>query len=200
LETLKLDTANDSQVAQVGEQARKLLGDKGLNLLVNNAGMLDESKSKLEDLTSQIFLTHYHTNSVAPLMITKELLPCLKKAAAQSSHGGAKVINISSDSGSFEGFRVDPAVASVSGLGQSYQYRSSKAALNMITNCMAGDLARSGIVVLPLHPGWVRNRMGTDKGMISETESVSGMLKVIAKADIKDTGKFYDYKGEKVPW
>ena len=60
------------------------------------------------------------------------------------------MVNVSSDAGSF---------AMVGG-GCSYAYPASKAALNMMTRCMSGDLKTAGVIVAAVHPGFVRTDMG----------------------------------------
>lgn len=75
-----------------------------------------------------------------------------------------------------------------------------QAALNMASKSLAIDLAQDNILVMPLHPGWVRTRMGGPQGMIDEKESVAGMLKVMRRLTGADVGEFYDYKGDKIPW
>src|SRR3546814_15198564 len=67
------------------------------------------------------------------------------------------VINISSRMGS-----IDENTS-----GGDYIYRSSKAALNMVTKSLAIDLAGRGITVNSFHPGWVRSeerRVGNECG------------------------------------
>lgn len=70
----------------------------------------------------------------------------------------------------------------------------------MGSKCLALDLAKDNILVMPIHPGWVRTRMGGPQGMIDEQESISGMLKVMRRLTNVDIGEFYDYKGDKIPW
>ena len=83
-------------------------------------------------------------------------------------------------------------------LGESYAI--SKAAQNMATRLLANALRERGIVVLALHPGWVQTEMGGDGAQIDVTTAVTGLLKVIDGAGLEDSGRFFDYTGQPLPW
>jgi hypothetical protein len=51
-----------------------------------------------------------------------------------------------------------------------------------------------------LHPGWVKTDMGGPNALISTEQSVTGMLKVIAKLQPEDSGIFRNYEGTPLPW
>jgi NAD(P)-dependent dehydrogenase (short-subunit alcohol dehydrogenase family) len=84
--------------------------------------------------------------------------------------------------------------------GGSYMYRSSKAAVNMVVKTLAIDLKRSGAIAVVFHPGWVKTDMGGPKALISVSQSVSGMRQVISRLMMADSGKFFAYDGQLVPW
>jgi NAD(P)-dependent dehydrogenase (short-subunit alcohol dehydrogenase family) len=84
--------------------------------------------------------------------------------------------------------------------GGMYGYRSSKAAVNAIMKSLSIDLRERGIIAVPLHPGWVRTDMGGPRADIDVQTSVSGMLRVIAGLRAADSGKFFNYAGEQLPW
>ena len=118
----------------------------------------------------------------------------LKMAQAFASHiarGSQKtIVTISSKMGS---------IADNTG-GGSYMYRSSKAAANMVIKTLAIDLKPSGVITVIFHPGWVKTDMGGPKALISATQSVSGMRRIISHLTIADSGKFVAYDGQRVPW
>jgi len=82
--------------------------------------------------------------------------------------------------------------------GGLYGYRSSKAALNALWRSFAID--HPEIIASLLHPGWVRTDMGGAGAPLSPEESVAGMRRVIARLGKADSGRFYDYQGESIPW
>ncbi|XP_074737478.1 C-signal-like isoform X1 [Strix uralensis] len=181
--------------ARVGEH----LGGSGLNLLINNAGIIKPNSldnETLEDMTQV-----YTTNTIGPLLLGQAFLPLLKKAAQGSpssalSCSKAAIINMSSSGGSIE----DPYL-----LDQAHvvSYRCSKAALNMLTKCQSLGYRQHGVLCVALHPGWVQTDMGSSGGdtpPVTVDASVGGMLKVLSSLSEKDTGTFLDWEGKVVPW
>ena len=51
-----------------------------------------------------------------------------------------------------------------------------------------------------MHPGYVQTDMNEGQGNISPDESAIGLLAVISKLGTKDNGRFYDWRGEGLPW
>ena len=84
--------------------------------------------------------------------------------------------------------------------GHTLPYASSKAALNMVVKAFSVLLAPRGIVVLALHPGWVRTDMGGAGAPLEPGESVRGLRKVIEGATSADSGRFLSHDGAAIPW
>jgi len=84
--------------------------------------------------------------------------------------------------------------------GHTLPYASSKAALNMIVKAFSVLLAPRGIIVLALHPGWVRTDMGGAGAPLEPGESVRGLRKVIEGATSADSGRFLSHDGAGIPW
>lgn len=84
--------------------------------------------------------------------------------------------------------------------GGGYIYRSSKAALNSVVKSLHNDLNEQGFTVLALHPGWVQTRMGGPNALITVSESVAGLAKILENVTEKDSGGFYNYDGQPLPW
>ncbi|XP_015193549.2 C-signal-like isoform X2 [Lepisosteus oculatus] len=76
----------------------------------------------------------------------------------------------------------------------------TKAALNMVTRCLAVDLEADGILCTAIHPGWVRTDMGGAEAPLSTEESISSVLSVIGNLSEKDHGGFLRYTAETLPW
>jgi NAD(P)-dependent dehydrogenase (short-subunit alcohol dehydrogenase family) len=49
-----------------------IVGDEGLNVLINNAGILKHTAT-INDITAENLMSHYLTNTVGPIMLTKVL-------------------------------------------------------------------------------------------------------------------------------
>lgn len=195
------DVVNQESIERSADEVRQLVGEEGLNCLINNAGI--NVIADLHSATAEKMIENFHTNAVAPLMITKAFLPLLKQAASRGGAGApgsmgiqrAAVINMSSVLGSVELTQAERVKNF-----KWYPYRTSKSALNMLSRCMAIDLEADGILCMAIHPGWVRTDMGGSEAPLSAEESVSAVLSVIGGLTEKDQGTFLNFTGEPLPW
>lgn len=183
LRILGCDVADATSIVDTAGEIMDL--EDGIELLINNAGARGE-RGDLESLDIDAILSTIEINALAPLRLTRVLLPALRAG------GGAppRVVHISSLMGSIEDNRS----------GGSYAYRISKAALNMVCRTMAHDLAADGIVTVALHPGWVATRMGGPEGPLSAQEAVREMLATIDTLTAEASGRFLDRNGEPLPY
>lgn len=186
--------SNVPSFSQFVQQVTDIVGDAGLNVLINMAGMACH-KGTLAEVEVEDYVSTYMTNLVGPVFLTKALLPLVKKAAALNSdkpHGmnRAAILNISSLLGS----------VSLNDIGNYISYRESKAALNTFTRTLRVELDGSGILVLPIHPGWVQTDLGGPNAHLTVEESVSGMCRLIYELDESKNGQFLQWDGKVVPW
>lgn len=191
---LNLDVKNTASFGDFSTEVSKVVGNQGLNLLINNAGVTTKF-TKLPFVKAEQLLENLTVNTIAPVMLTKTLLPILKQAADANSDkpmGGhrAAVINMSSILGSI----------AQNDQGGFYPYRCSKAALNAASKSMSVDLKKDNILVAAMHPGWVKTDMGGKNAHLDVETSVSGIFKTIDKLSEPDTGKFLNYDGTELPW
>uniref|UniRef100_A0A3B5L4D2 Uncharacterized protein n=1 Tax=Xiphophorus couchianus TaxID=32473 RepID=A0A3B5L4D2_9TELE len=180
--------SSEQSISSASEQVQSIVGNSGLNCLINNAAI--GFSTNISTVTPEAMMTMFQVNTVAPLFVTKT-------AAARSGGMGihrAAVINMSSVLGSITLNCGDAAKF------RSYAYRTSKAALNMVTRCLAADLESSGILCMSLHPGWVRTDMGGPHADLTVEQSVSGILSVLFSLSERDHGEFLDYHGQKLQW
>lgn len=84
--------------------------------------------------------------------------------------------------------------------GGDYLYASSKAALNMIGKALSVVLAKRGITVVSVTPGWVRTDMGGKSAPLAPETSIRGLRKVIADLSPEKSGGFFSYDGSVVAW
>jgi len=174
-----LDVGDDHSTARFAET----LAGEPVDVLINNAGVGVRSRP-LEDVDFGDMQTFYEINTIGPLRVTRALLPSLRAGA------GKKVVNVTSRMGSIED----------NGSGRAYEYRCSKAALNMATKSLALDFGGEGFVCVVLHPGWVQTDMGGNGAPVKPEDSISGMLRVIDRLGPDYNGEFLDFTGESVPW
>ncbi|XP_070617762.1 C-signal-like [Erythrolamprus reginae] len=197
---IQLDVTDVSSIRRAASEVESHLKGQGLNLIINNAARTSIDFF-LENVDQEDMLLSYKTNTVGPLLVVKEFLPLLKKAAKETTKdkvGSPKavVVNISSIASSIgQGF--DPSLAEVP---PWYQYRASKAALNMVNACLAVELKKDGISSVLIHPGWVKTDMGSERAPMTVEESSKGLVKVIAGLDSSSSGTFLDWEGNKIVW
>jgi NAD(P)-dependent dehydrogenase (short-subunit alcohol dehydrogenase family) len=174
------DAADPASPAEVAAA----VGDRPIDLLLNNAGVYGGDAQTLTHLDPQAFMTVMATNTLAPLVLAQALLPAIKRSrrkiiANQSSRMGSIADN---------------------GSGGFYAYRASKAALNMVTKSLAEDLRGDGVIAVSLHPGWVRTRMGGPNAPVSAQDCVAGQQKLLDSLTLKESGRFFDFTGAALEW
>lgn len=157
------------------------VGDRDVDLLINNAGILVWG-DKLEALDVESIRRQFEVNALGPLRITAALSSRLDK--------GAKVALITSRMGSIEDNTS----------GGYYGYRMSKAALNMAGKSLAHDLKPHGVAVAILHPGMVKTRMVGDHGQVEPDVAAKGLLARIDELTLESSGGFWHANGERLPW
>ncbi|XP_066505821.1 C-signal-like [Hoplias malabaricus] len=194
---IPLDVLSDASVDSATKEVASIVGAEGLNCLINNAGIMIDTD--LNTVTRDAMMKTFQSNTVAPLFVTKAFLPLLKTAAALGEGAGmgihrSAMVNISSLLGSVQ-FNWGEGASF-----KTYAYRVSKSGLNMVSRCLAVDLASEGILCTALHPGWVRTDMGGADAPLSAEERISSLLSVISGLTEKDHGEFLDYSGKNLPW
>ncbi len=159
------------------------LGDRPIDVLINNAGVFGPERQSTLDMDFDGWLETLRINTMAPLAVSQALLPNLRRA----EH--AKILTISSGMGSMSQQKSD-----------SVAYRSSKAAVNKVMQCLATDLSAEGIAVAVCHPGWVRTDMGGAGADISPEMSASGITRIVDRMSLARTPVFHVWDGGILPW
>ncbi len=185
-EALQLDMADVSSIDTFAAG----LGDRPIDVLINSAGIdargvgSDDTNRGALTINADAFEAVMRVNVTGPLMLVQRLLPNLR--AAQG-----KVVNISSQVGSFE-------VAQR--MGRDISYATSKAALNMVTLKQAQALAPDGVVVVAMHPGFLKTDMGGPAGEMEPDDAAAQIEKTVSTLMIEQTGHFLRWDGSEHPW
>ncbi|KAI0628088.1 NAD-P-binding protein [Trametes polyzona] len=185
LHIVQLDVNDWDNIRALPKQLDPILGEIGLDYLINNAGLFTQDTAFTVD--PETLLTLFRVNSIAPALISQTLLPYLEKGVAK------KILHISSTGGSVGS--VDSAEPVHK---QITAYPMSKSALNMLA--YRQKVTRPDFTVITLCPGWVKTDMGGKDGKFEASESVSGIIKVITSATLADSGKYLRFNGEEIPW
>lgn len=159
------------------------MSDEPIDLLINNAGVMGPREG-FGHTDYHAWMDALQANALAPMRIAEAFVGSMRASKRKV------IVNMSSRMGSIGGNQKSNATI----------YRTSKAALNMVTKCQANALGPEGFTVICFHPGWVQTEMGGPDAEITVEQSVAGMRNVIAKLDASDNGKFFNYDGEELPW
>jgi NAD(P)-dependent dehydrogenase (short-subunit alcohol dehydrogenase family) len=130
-------------------------------------------------------------NAIGPALIMKHMLPLLPRT------GKSVFATLSARVGSIGDNR----------LGGWYSYRASKAALNQIVRTAAVELARRSpdALCIALHPGTVATALSAPfaaSGLEVHLPPAAArhLLAVADQLTAEESGGFFDWRGQPVPW
>ncbi|MEA3010939.1 MAG: hypothetical protein QOJ91_2631 [Sphingomonadales bacterium] len=172
-----LDMRDFAAVATFHER----LGGEPLDLFIANAG-LSQAKWIRGAEDAEAWQEVHAVNAVAPTLLAETLLPLVEAAGGRMAAISSRMGSIADSSGGYVG------------------YRASKAALNAAWRALALAWRERPVILLLLHPGWVRTDMGGPQAPVPAAGSVAGMRRVIAGLPRSESGAFLDYRGAPVPW
>jgi len=173
---LALDVRDDASIRAAAASL-----DGSIDVLVNTAGVIGSQRQSTLDMDFNGFLEILNVNTLGPLRMVQAFLPHLRRSKA------AKIVTISSRMGSLSYAKSDRIA-----------YRASKAAVNKVMQGLATDLREDGIVAISVHPGWVQTDMGGSGADISVGESAAGLVRLIDRLRLDDTGEFFDWQGARI--
>ncbi|KAM5538390.1 hypothetical protein V8D89_007992 [Ganoderma adspersum] len=182
LHVLRLDVSDAQSITDAASEAAKIVGDKGIDYLINNAGINPGGLDTGFAFKAADFTTVFETNVVGPALLS----------LVETRKGGGKkkktVVNVSST--------VGGAGAGVDHFGGiCATYAVSKAALNMLT---AKD--RADLIVVSVCPGHLQTDMGGPDAATPVSVGVSGLIKLAGSLTPQDSGAFLNLQGERIPW
>jgi NAD(P)-dependent dehydrogenase (short-subunit alcohol dehydrogenase family) len=178
LEVETVDITIPEQVAAL----RARLGARRIDVLFVNAGVKNDDRETIADVSTEEFVRVMVTNSLSPMRVIEalqDLVPPTGTIGVMSSGQGSLTNNTN---GKFE------------------VYRGSKAALNMFMRSFAARHASDTRTLLLMAPGWVRTDLGGPEARLSIEESIPNLLNTM-EAHAGRPGLYYvDYLGRVVPW
>ena len=167
------------------------VGDQPIDVVINNAGIdarnLGASDADRDVLVQppEHLIGQVEVNAVGPLLLSRGLLPQLRRAV------NPRIVNVTSQIGSMEVSQR---------MGRDVGYAVSKAALNMITIKLASRLREEGIVAIMLHPGHLKTSMGGAAAAMEPDDAARQIVDLIDGLTIADTGTFLRWDGSTHPW
>jgi NAD(P)-dependent dehydrogenase (short-subunit alcohol dehydrogenase family) len=148
---LIFDVTDGTAIAKAAETVSNIVGENGLQLLINNAGVA--VNGPIQHLSIERLQMQFEVNVIGVIRVTQAFLPLLG-ASYTATHKG-QIINISSVS----------ALVTQPFLGP---YCASKAALERLTDALRREVSIYGIKVVIVEPGpirteiWEKARQGAD--------------------------------------
>jgi 3-hydroxybutyrate dehydrogenase len=144
LESLAREISGEAIACDLVDRAATdaMVGKLGaIDILVNNAGAAESAA--LEATTDAMWDRIVELDATSPFRVTRTLVPAMVKA------GWGRVVNIASNAG-------------VSGYAYTAAYCAAKHAMVGWTRALAIDLARTGVTINALCPGWVETALAQE--------------------------------------
>jgi NAD(P)-dependent dehydrogenase (short-subunit alcohol dehydrogenase family) len=173
-----LDICEPDQVATL----RSRLEGRKFDILFLNAGVTNNDKETIADVTTDEFIRVMVTNSLSPMRVIERLQDLVSPTGLTGV--------MSSGQGSVSNNET----------GMREVYRGSKAAMNMFMRSYAARHAGEGRAMVLMAPGWVRTDMGGRDARLSIEESVPNLVNVLLAKQGKPGLEYLDYLGRTVPW
>jgi NAD(P)-dependent dehydrogenase (short-subunit alcohol dehydrogenase family) len=169
-----------------------LEGSFDLILVATGALVLDGvgPEKTLKAVTAEGLARAFAVNAIGPALVIKHALRLMPRDRV------AKLGVLSARVGSIGD----------NGLGGWYGYRAAKAALNQLVHTAAIEVKRSHphSVLVALHPGTVETGLAPAQRAghpaVTPAVAAANLLAVLDRLGPADTGGFFDWKGEVVPW
>jgi len=195
--TPALDLLDEASIAATAQHVAALLAEQAgvLSLIVDATGMLHTPTHLPEKSWAQLDAAQmaqaFAINAIGPALLMKHFLPLLPR------QGTAVFATLSAKVGSIGDNR----------LGGWYSYRASKAALNQLVHTAAIELRRRApqAICVALHPGTVHSALSqpfAKTGLDVRQPEVAAAQLLAVMADLKpeDSGGFFSFDGESLPW
>ncbi len=178
---LEVETVDITAPDQVAALRARLRG-RVFDVLFVNAGVKNDDRETIADVSTEEFARVMVTNALSPMRVIEQLRDLVTPDGliGVMSSGQGSVAN--NENGGYE------------------VYRASKAALNTLMRSFAArhrDDARS---LLLMAPGWVRTDMGGPDARLGIEDSIPHLVTTLQARMGQPGLRYLDYLGRVVPW
>lgn len=195
LQIWAVDVTQEEEIATVAAQICQVTDrlDYVIYAVGRLHGNLGGPEKSLRALNTPQLLDYFQTNAIGAALWAKHLQPLFK-------HPERSVFAC-----------ISAKVGSIgdNGLGGWYGYRASKAALNMFVKNIAIEYRRTApeSIVVALHPGTTATSLSApfqanvpEGKLFAPERTANQLLTVIDQLEAKDSGQFFSWGGNLLPW
>jgi NAD(P)-dependent dehydrogenase (short-subunit alcohol dehydrogenase family) len=180
-ERLEIETVDITHPEQVAA-LRARLASRRFDLLFVNAGVKNDDRETIADVSTAAFVRVLVTNALSPMRVVETLRDLVQPTGT--------IGLMSSGQGSVANNQV----------GGYEVYRASKAALNTLMRSFRARHVDDPRTLLLMAPGWVRTDMGGPEARLGIDDSIPNLVTTIEAQEGKGGLQYLDYLGRTVPW
>ena len=178
--------------ATIDGATASLVGPFDLVIVATGALVIDGRgpEKSLKALSADTIAAQIALNAIGPALILKHMVRHLPRdRVSRFAVMSARVASIGDNA-----------------LGGWYSYRAAKAALNQLIHTASIEIARTHpqSIVVALHPGTVDTALTAAHAgghpTVTPAQAATNLLAVLDRLTPADTGGFFDWKGETIPW
>ena len=165
------DVTSEASVKASAKTVAKHLGDRPLDLLINNAGIANKGTGPIEGINMDEMRFLFEVNTFGPMRVCQAFLPMIRRGA-----GSSRIINFASGA-----VRANPVC--------SGSYNMSKWAVEGLTCTLRNELAPFGIEVTSIEPGAVKTHMTANAEETTKDiwRGISDEVKAVYEPHLRET-------------
>ena len=195
LTAIPMDVTDESSISKAIEQISQQI--PALHVVIYCVGILHDGdfqpEKSLRQIVPENLVRYFQVNSIGAVLLAKHIMPLLRhKEPSIFAAISAKVGSIGDNR-----------------LGGWYGYRASKAALNMFLKTISIEYSRRcpKTIVVALHPGTTDTSLSEPfqgnvppSKLFPVSRTVNQLLEVMQNLEPKDSGEFFSWDGDSLPW
>lgn len=181
VELVQIDVTEDSTIVRAGKDAESVHGH--VNIVINNAAIAYTGERSRESMHAS-----FDTNVVGPMRVAEVFAPLLQKSTYSL---GPRIVNVSSRAGS-----ISRRLDNNNMIYDSHfvEYRTSKAAQNMLSVCQVWEYGKLGIKTFMFCPGFTESDLSpmakVENGAKPVAEGARPIVDIIEGKRDGEEGKF----------